>query len=52
MQELYGNSFSASASSAINKGLDATLATFAHRPMEEPRPYLIVDAMRRCAGQG
>ncbi|WP_168788135.1 transposase [Paraburkholderia aromaticivorans] len=44
MQELYVNSFSASASSAINEGLDVTLAKFAHRPLEESYPHLIVDA--------
>ena len=43
-EELCGHSFSASAISAINKGLDATLAKFAHRSLEEPYPYLIVDA--------
>jgi putative transposase len=43
-EELCGHSFSASAISAINKGLDATLAKFAHRPLEEAYPYLIVDA--------
>ncbi|MGU2420472.1 IS256 family transposase [Burkholderia cenocepacia] len=43
-EELCGHSFSASAISAINKGLDATLAEFAHRPLEEAYPYLIVDA--------
>ncbi|VXB58899.1 transposase [Burkholderia sp. 8Y] len=43
-EELCGHSFSASAISAINKGLDATLAKFARRPLEEAYPYLIVDA--------
>ncbi len=43
-EELCGHSFSASAISAINKGLDATLAKFVHRPLEEAYPYLIVDA--------
>jgi transposase-like protein len=43
-EELCGHSLSASAISAINEGLDATLATFPHRPLEEAYPYLIVDA--------
>lgn len=43
-EELCGHSFSASAISAINKGLDEALARFAHRPLDEPYPYLILDA--------
>ena len=43
-EELCGHSFSASAISAINKGLDEALAKFAHRPLDEPYPYLILDA--------
>jgi putative transposase len=43
-EELTAYSFSASAISVINKGLDATVAKFAHRPAEEAYPYLIVDA--------
>jgi len=43
-EELCGHSFSASAISAINKGLDEALAKFAHRPLEEHYPYLILDA--------
>ena len=43
-EELCGHSFSASSISAINKGLDEALAKFAHRPLDEPYPYLILDA--------
>ncbi|MEW5790629.1 MAG: IS256 family transposase [Pseudomonadota bacterium] len=40
-EELCGHSFSASAISAINHGLDEALARFAKRPLDEPYPYLI-----------
>jgi putative transposase len=43
-EELCGHSFSASAISAINKGLDEALQKFAQRRLEEPFPYLILDA--------
>lgn len=43
-EELCGHSFSASTISAINKGLDETLARFAHRRLDEANPYLILDA--------
>jgi len=43
-EELCGHSFSASTISQINKGLDESLARFAHRPLEEEYPYLILDA--------
>jgi putative transposase len=43
-EELCGHSFSASAISAINKRLDASLAAFAERRLKEPYPYLILDA--------
>lgn len=43
-EELCGHSFSASAISSINKGLDDALARFAQRPLDEPYPYLILDA--------
>jgi transposase-like protein len=43
-EELCGHSFSASAISAINKGLDESLARFAHRQLDEAYPYLILDA--------
>lgn len=43
-EELCGHSFSASAISAINKTLDEGLRRFAERRLEEPYPYLILDA--------
>ena len=43
-EELCGHEFSASAISRINEGLDAELAQFAGRKLEEEYPYLIVDA--------
>src|SRR5690606_676838 len=43
-EELCGHSFSASTISAINKGLDEALERFAHRELDEPYPYLILDA--------
>jgi len=43
-EELCGHSFSASAISEINKKLDGELAAFAGRRLDEPYPYLIVDA--------
>jgi putative transposase len=43
-EELCGHSFSASSISAVNKTLDESLERFAHRPLEEPYPYLILDA--------
>src|SRR5690349_24403483 len=43
-EELCGHSFSASAISAINKRLDASLVQFASRPLTETYPYLILDA--------
>jgi len=43
-EELCGHEFSASTVSEINKGLDAKLAAFASRRLEEPYPYLILDA--------
>lgn len=43
-EELCGHSFSASAISEINVKLDESLAAFANRPLEEPFPYLILDA--------
>jgi putative transposase len=43
-EELCGHSFSASTISQINKGLDASLKRFAERALEEPYPYLILDA--------
>ena len=43
-EELCGHSFSASTISAINKQLDERLAAFARRRLDEPFPYLILDA--------
>jgi putative transposase len=43
-EELCGHSFSASTISRINKRLDGELKRFAERPLEEPYPYLILDA--------
>jgi putative transposase len=43
-EELCGHSFSASTISAINKRLDASLAAFARRRLDEPFAYLILDA--------
>lgn len=43
-EELCGHEFSASSISAINKTLDESLAKFATRVLEEPYPYLILDA--------
>ncbi len=43
-EELCGHSVSASTISRINKRLDKTLTAFATRRLEEPTPYLILDA--------
>src|SRR5918995_187838 len=43
-EELCGHSFSASAISAINARLDEELARFARRRLDDPYPYLILDA--------
>jgi len=43
-EELCGHEFSASAVSAVVKGLDDELAQFASRPLEEAYPYLVLDA--------
>ncbi len=43
-EELCGHSFSASTISSINKKLDAELKAFAKRTLEEPYPYLVLDA--------
>jgi len=43
-EELCGHAFSASTISQINKGLDGALQRFATRALEEPYPYLILDA--------
>src|SRR6201997_2807395 len=51
-EELCGHSFSASAISAINKRLDESLEAFAGRPLEEPFPYLILDARYEKVREG
>jgi putative transposase len=43
-EELCGHSFSASAISAINKGLDESLTKFARRRLTDDYPYVILDA--------
>ena len=43
-EELCGHAFSASTVSSINKKLDRELAVFSERPLEQPYPYLILDA--------
>jgi putative transposase len=51
-EELCGHAFSASAISAINKGLDERLEAFASRPLAEPFPYLILDARYEKVREG
>lgn len=51
-EELCGHSFSASAISAVNKGLDQSLSEFARRTLDEPYPYLIVDARYERVREG
>jgi len=43
-EELSGHAFSAPSISAINKRLDESLAAFARRALQEPFPYLVLDA--------
>ena len=43
-EELCGHSLSATTISNLNKRLDKELRRFAGRPLEEPHPYLILDA--------
>jgi transposase-like protein len=45
-----GHSFSTSAISAVNKSLDETLHKFAERRLDEPFPYLILDARYEKGG--
>ena len=52
IEELCGHSFSASTISGINKGLDEALARFANRHLEEPCPYLILDARHERVRDG
>ena len=51
-EELCGHAFSASTISAINKRLDASLAAFARRRLDEPFPYLIIDARYEKVREG
>jgi len=51
-EELCGTSFSASTISAINKTLDATLLEFARRRLDEPYPFLILDARYEKVREG
>lgn len=51
-EELCGHSFSASSISRINKTLDEELERFATRPLEEPYPYLILDARYEKVREG
>lgn len=51
-EELCGHAFSASSISEINKGLDARLAAFATRRLEEAFPYLILDARYERVREG
>lgn len=43
-EELCGHAFSASTVSAINRKLDGELRVFSERALEQPYPYLILDA--------
>ncbi|MBM4029001.1 MAG: IS256 family transposase [Planctomycetes bacterium] len=51
-EELCGHSFSASSISRINAKLDAELAAFMRRPLEEAYPYVIVDARYEKVREG
>jgi putative transposase len=51
-EQLCGHSFSASSVSEMNKTLDAALTAFATRRLEEPFPYLILDARYERAREG
>ncbi|WP_038045964.1 IS256 family transposase, partial [Thioalkalivibrio sp. ALE9] len=51
-EELCDHGFSASAISTINRGLDGRLAEFASRRLEEPCPYLILDARYEKVREG
>ncbi len=51
-EELCGHAFSASAISAINKTLDESLRQFAERQLDEPYPYLILDARYERVREG
>jgi len=51
-EKLCGHAFSASTVSRINKGLDQQLGEFAQRGLEEPYPYLILDARYEKVREG
>ena len=51
-EELCGHAFSASAISAINKTLDESLRQFAERRLDDPYPYLILDARYERVREG
>jgi putative transposase len=51
-EELCGHEFSASTISRLNQGLDEELNRFANRPLEEPYPYLILDARYEKVREG
>jgi putative transposase len=51
-EALCGHSFSASAISAVNKTLDEALEKFAARRLDEPFPYLILDARYEKVREG
>jgi putative transposase len=51
-EELCGHGFSASAISAINKTLDESLRQCAERRLDEPYPYLILDARYERVREG
>jgi putative transposase len=51
-EALCGHSFSASSISAINKSLDAALDAFSTRRLDEPYPYLILDARYERVREG
>lgn len=51
-EELCATSFSASTISRINAGLDETLSEFSRRPLDEPYPFLILDARYEKVREG
>ena len=51
-EELCGHGFSASTVSAIVRKLDDSLAEFARRRLEQPLPYLILDARYEKVREG
>ena len=51
-EALCGHSFSASSISAINKSLDESLRAFSERRLQDPFPYLILDARYERVREG